>query len=32
VIPALLSYLEQFREWRAYRRGEEPEPTVQRSV
>ncbi|TKV69175.1 efflux RND transporter permease subunit [Marinobacter panjinensis] len=32
VIPALLSYLEQFREWRAYRRGEEPEPTIQRSV
>lgn len=32
VIPALLSYLEQFREWRAHRRGEEPEPTIQRSV
>ncbi|MDX1457480.1 MAG: efflux RND transporter permease subunit [Marinobacter sp.] len=32
VIPALLSYLEQFREWRARRRGEEPEPTIQRSV
>ncbi len=32
VIPVLLSYLEQFREWRAYRRGEEPEPTIQRSV
>ncbi|PXX92468.1 acriflavin resistance protein [Marinobacter vulgaris] len=32
VIPALLSYLEQFREWRAYRRGEQPEPTIQRSV
>lgn len=32
VIPALLSYLEQFREWRARRRGEEPEPTIPRSV
>ncbi|NMT63006.1 efflux RND transporter permease subunit [Marinobacter orientalis] len=32
VIPVLLSYLEQFREWRAYRRGEDPEPTIQRSV
>lgn len=28
VIPALLSYLEQFREWRAQRRGEAPEPTL----
>jgi len=26
VIPALLSWLEQFREWRARRHGEEPEP------
>jgi hypothetical protein len=26
VIPALLSWLEQFREWRAQRHGETPEP------
>ncbi|KPQ00191.1 efflux RND transporter permease subunit [Marinobacter sp. HL-58] len=32
VIPALLSYLEQFREWRARRRGEDPEATIPRSV
>ncbi|MFN2361904.1 MAG: efflux RND transporter permease subunit [Marinobacter sp.] len=32
VIPALLSYLEQFREWRARRRGDDPEPTIPRSV
>ncbi len=32
VVPVLLSYHEQLREWNARRRGEEPDPTGQRSM